>query len=84
MRSVAGVQEINGYAMYLSGFQTGFNSEAEGIYDIFEAFGPDPIVQALYAVEPWCAKNPDKTFAGIALSQLLRAKIRENVAPATK
>jgi hypothetical protein len=56
--------------MYLLGFETGFNSEAEGVYDIFETLGPEPSLQALYAIEPWCASNPDKTFgkAVIALS----------------
>ena len=63
LRSTAGVQETSGFEMFLSGFQTGFNSEADGIYDIFEALGPDPTLQALYAIEPWCASHPDKTFA---------------------
>ena len=37
-----GLREINGFAMYVLGFQTGFNSEAEGV----AIFSP-PLVQLL-------------------------------------
>ena len=86
LRTVAGIQETSGYEMYLAGFETGFNSEAVGIYDIFESLGPDPTLQALYAIEPWCASNPDKTFgkAVIALSVRLRSGMMKDLAPANK
>jgi hypothetical protein len=76
LRSAAGVVEINGFVMFLSGFQTGFNSEAEDIYDIFKSLEPDEINNALYAIEPWCASNPGKNFAQavLALSSTLRRK----------
>jgi hypothetical protein len=65
--------------MYVAGFQTGFNSEADGIHDIFEALGGDPF-QVLYAIEPWCAQNPDKNFANalLDLAIRLRAKAKRN------
>jgi hypothetical protein len=75
-RSLAGVNEIAAYQYYVGGFETGFNSEAEGIYDIFASLGTDPTLKALYAIEPWCANNPDKTF-GTALL-VLAAKLRAN------
>jgi hypothetical protein len=86
LRTVAGIQETSGYEMYLLGFETGFNSEAEGVYDIFETLGPEPSLQALYAIEPWCASNPDKTFgkAVIALSVRLRSGMMKDLAPANK
>jgi hypothetical protein len=76
LRSPAGVRETGAYENYLSGFQTGFNSEAEGIFDIFKSLGTDPTLNALYAIEPWCARNPDKKFseAVLALSSTLRRK----------
>jgi hypothetical protein len=77
--SAAGTQEIVAYADYVLGFQTGFNSEAEGIYDIFESFGSNSAFRVLYAIEPWCATHPDKNFATalLVLAQSLRDKIIE-------
>jgi hypothetical protein len=49
VKSAAGVNEIDGFVMFVSGFQTGYNSEAVGIYDIFKSLGSDPILSALYA-----------------------------------
>jgi hypothetical protein len=76
LRSAAGVQETGAYENYVSGFQTGFNSEAEGVYEIFKSLGTDPTLNALYAIEPWCAGNPDKKFAHavLALASTLRRK----------
>jgi len=70
-----GVRETYGYAMYVLGFQTGFNSEAEGVFDIFSALGSVPSDKVLYAIEPWCASHPDKKFsqAVLALAGTLRA-----------
>jgi hypothetical protein len=85
LRSTAGVRETGAYENYVSGFQTGFNSEAEGIFDIFKSLGADPTLNALYAIEPWCASNPDKNFsdAVLALSSTLRRKfIRIPASPA--
>ena len=77
LKSLAGVREIAPYEYYVSGFQTGFNSESDGVYDIFQALGHDFTDQVLYAVEPWCASNPDKTFATalLVLAQSLRDKL---------
>jgi hypothetical protein len=84
VESGAGGWEIVAYADYVLGFQTGFNSEAEGIYDIFESFGSSrtPFL-VLYAIEPWCATHPDKTFATalLVLAQSLRDKIMEGKSP---
>jgi hypothetical protein len=75
LASISGVREIDAYASYVLGFQTGFNSEAEGIYDIFQSLGDNPAVSALYAIEPWCASNPGKKFSDglLVLSLKLRA-----------
>ena len=65
-----GVNEIDGFAMYVLGFQTGFNAEAEGVYDIFTSLGSDPALKALYAIEPWCASHPgSKIFRRCARSR---------------
>jgi hypothetical protein len=37
--TTAGVREIDAYIHYVLGFQTGFNSEADGVYDIFQSLG---------------------------------------------
>ena len=75
--SVAGLREIAPYQYYVSGFQTGFNAEAEGVYDIFESLGHDAPDRVLSAIEPWCASHPDQTFASavLALVQSLRDKL---------
>jgi hypothetical protein len=74
--SAEGVRVINSHIQYVLGFQTGFNVEAEGIYDIFASLGDNPAVNALYAIEPWCAQNPDKKWATglLVLSSRLRKK----------
>jgi hypothetical protein len=73
--SISGIREIDAYAHYVLGFQTGFNSEAEGIYDIFQSLGDNPAISVLYAIEPWCASNPGKKFSDglLVLSLKLRA-----------
>jgi hypothetical protein len=77
IESAVGGREIVPYADYVLGFQTGFNSEAEGVYDVFESFGTSrtPFL-VLYAIEPWCASHSDKTFATalLVLAQSLRNK----------
>ncbi len=75
-QKLPGVHEIDGFAQYILGFQTGFNSQAEGVFDIFSSFGSNPAFKALYAIEPWCASHPDKNFAQglLALAATLRTK----------
>ena len=77
LTSVAGLREIAPYQYYVSGFQTGFNSEANGVYDIFESLGHDAPDRVLSETEPWCASHPDQTFAValLALAQSLRDKL---------
>jgi len=74
--SPGGVTVLNGFAHYVLGFQTGFNSEADGVYDVFTSLGPSPAFQALYAVEAWCGQNPDRKFASglLDLANRLRAR----------
>jgi hypothetical protein len=83
LRSFAGVRETSPFENFLSGFQTGFNSEAEDIFDIFKPLGTDPTLNALYAIEPWCVSNPDKKFADavLALAFTLRSKSVRTPAP---
>jgi hypothetical protein len=61
--TVGGVNAVTAYLHYVLGFQTGFNAEAEGVYDIFAGLGDNAGIKALYAIEPWCASNPDKNFS---------------------
>ena len=77
LTSVAGLREIAPFKYYVSGFQTGFNSEADGVYDIFESLGHDAPDRVLPAIEPCCASHPDQTFASgvLALAQSLRDKL---------
>ena len=77
LTSVAGLREIAPFKYYVSGFQTGFNSEADGVYDIFESLGHDTPDRVVSAIEPWCASHPDQTFASglLALAQSLRDKL---------
>jgi hypothetical protein len=76
---IEGVKIISPFVMYVAGFRTGFNSEAQGIFDVFKALGEDAEVNALYAIEPWCAKNPDKNFATglLVLGGTLRKNARQ-------
>jgi hypothetical protein len=74
LSTVAGIKIIDPFGSYVLGFQTGFNSEAEGVYDIFKSLGSNPTVSALYAIEPWCASNPSKKFSDGLLN--LAGKIR--------
>jgi hypothetical protein len=76
----AGLLVVTGYVHYVLGFQTGFNSEAEGIYDIFASLGPDAAFNVLYAVEPWCAKHPAEKFGNalLVLAYQLREKAKGN------
>jgi hypothetical protein len=77
LTSVAGLREIAPYQYYVYGFQTGYNSEADGVYDIFESLGHDAPDRVLSEVEAWCTSHPDQTFAIalLALAQSLRDKL---------
>jgi len=64
--SIKGLPYVVAYMDYIDGFQTGFNLEAPGVYDVFAKLpGFDP----LFAVEPWCKDHPDKRF-GMAVVNL--------------
>ena len=78
LTSVAGLREIAPYQYYVAGFQTGYNSEADGVYDIFESLGNDDASdRVLSELESWCASHPDQTFAIalLAIAQSLRDKL---------
>ena len=68
LRTASGDREIYGFANYVLGFQTGFDSEAQGVHDIFSSFGSSPAFTVLYAIEPWCAGHPYKAFGTAVLS----------------
>ena len=63
LSSIEGIKFIDPYSHYVLGFQTGFNYEASGVYDIFEGFGVSPALNVLIAVEVRCAKNPTEKFS---------------------
>jgi hypothetical protein len=75
LQSLTGIKLIQGYVMYILGFQTGFNSQAEGVYDIWSPLGDDPANSALYAIEPWCQQHPEANFGQgvIALADKLQS-----------
>ena len=75
--SAAGLREVAPYRYYVSGFQTGYNSEADGVYDIFESLGHDAPDRVLSEIETWCTGHPDQTFAValLAVAQSLRDKL---------
>jgi hypothetical protein len=85
-RVVAAAGAIDPWLGYAFGFQTGFNSEADGIFNIFASLASpgdsDGAVNALYAIEPWCASNPDKTFATALVVLAYRLKARTTTEPA--
>ena len=68
INSIAYVNEMQGYVMYLLGFQTGYNVSASDTCDIF------PSVKDDYALLSWaenyCRANPSGRFANavVALS----------------
>jgi hypothetical protein len=74
----SGLREVDAYASYVLGFQTGLNSEADGVYDVFKTLGSNPGVSALYAIEPWCASNPGKTFSDGLLDLALKLRAAKN------
>lgn len=69
LMDIEAVLHLNGYYQYLTGFQTAFNMEAEGVFDIFGApsFGSWPTQSALIAIEPYCQNHPEALFDGALL-----------------
>jgi hypothetical protein len=61
---------------YAAGFQTGFNSEAKGVYDIFASLGDvsAQLINVLYATESICGQNPKLSFSEALLT--LASRIR--------
>jgi hypothetical protein len=76
LNSLAGIREINGFVQFVSGAQTGFNYEHVGYVNILEPLKPDELYNALYAIEPWCAANPERDFGVgvLTLMERLRKK----------
>ncbi|HJU18377.1 MAG TPA: hypothetical protein VJ770_18145 [Stellaceae bacterium] len=62
LTSIAGLDTVYPWASYILGFQTAYNFAVPGIRDIFGAFGPSPVNDVLYGIEPWCQKNPTAHF----------------------
>src|SRR4051812_4014216 len=63
VNSAAGGNLISAFAMYVLGFQTGYNMQTYEVFDVFGSLGADPSAMVLYAIEPWCSKHPESTFA---------------------
>jgi hypothetical protein len=78
LNSVAGTEHVASLENYVLGFETGANAEPNGIVDIFSALGNEPADSALYAIEPWCAEQPDKRFGEgvIELAKKLRGSAK--------
>ncbi|MCG5483685.1 MAG: hypothetical protein KK482_08180 [Sinorhizobium meliloti] len=60
LASPAGSRLVYGYMMYVAGFETAYNSAAEGVHHIFDGFGS--VSKVLVALEPWCSQHPTKNF----------------------
>lgn len=71
--SVAGVMEIDAFGSYVYGFQTGFNMESPGVYDILAPLNGD-MNATMDWLESWCQKNPTKRFGMgvVRLAETLR------------
>lgn len=78
LRSVAGSQDTAGLENYVAGFETGMNSQPNGVADIFASLGPESAEAALYAIEPWCAEHPEEKFGSgvVALARKLKKTAR--------
>jgi hypothetical protein len=62
LSSLGGVTAIAPFAMYVAGFQTGYNMGVEGVYDVFAPLGDNANEKVLISVEAWCSKHPEATF----------------------
>ena len=60
------VWEIQGFTMYLLGFQTGYNLAAKDTYDIFCAEEDDYAL--LSWMENYCRANPSRKFSDAAIA----------------
>lgn len=58
--SVPYVTQTQAFSMYVLGFQTGFNSSADGVCDVFNDITAD---QVLEWVDNYCQANPLKKFS---------------------
>jgi hypothetical protein len=60
--------EVQGYAMYLSGFQTAYNLQTPQTCDIFAGWNNNQILER---IEKFCGDNPQARFANgvIALAK---------------
>ena len=75
LTTLAGADLVSHWSYYVLGFQTGYNFGTPGVKDIFSAFGPSPSNDVLYAIEPWCQRNPTEKFgdALVVFAESLRA-----------
>ena len=64
--SVEFVSQTQGFVMYISGFEAGYNQAASDTYDIFPAFSSD---QTLAWTDHYCSEQGLQTF-GDAVSAL--------------
>lgn len=62
LTSIEGVNRINAWSQYVVGFETGYNFAMLGVRDIFSDFGPSPVNDVLYGIEPWCQHNATAHF----------------------
>jgi len=74
LQSIPGSNHVASLENYVAGFQTGVNSEPNGIADSLATLGDAPAEAALYAIEPWCADHPDEKFSSgvVALAKKLK------------
>lgn len=71
------VEEIQGFAAFLSGYQTAFNNQTANTCDIFAGVS---INQMLSWVENYCKQNPLETYASgvVELSSSVYKKRRQS------
>jgi len=69
INSLEGANMVNPYMSYIVGFQTGYNVSHQGKKDIFaDIGGASPTSKALFLIEDWCKKNPDKRFGAAVIT----------------
>ena len=79
--SVAYVTEVQGYEMYVLGFESGYNMAKPSTYDIFPTQGSK--YPLLSWVENWCRTHPTAHFGeGVVALARDRYAVRQQAPPA--
>jgi hypothetical protein len=71
LQSYKGASAMNEFVQYAYGFFTGYNSVADGIFDILGGIRDDQMhITVLSMADTYCAANPTDTFDGALVDVL--------------